>query len=323
MVDVVPPARVRCREIGLGDLDDIANLLTIGFATRTRDYWVRVLRRLSEHVAPPGLPKYGYLLESNGAPVGVIVLIFSLICVNGEKRIRCNVSSWYVAPSYRSYATMLVSHALKHKHVTYFNITPSSHTLPILEAQGYQRYCNGWFVAAPALSLRSNGAAVRALAPDTCPDEKLPPAEIELLSTHASYGCMSLICHSAERIYPFVFAPRRGRLKYGLLPFAQLVYCRDQADFVRFAGPLGRFLAWRGFPLVLLDSNGPVHGLVGAYFDNRPKYFKGPDRPRLGDLAYSELAMFEIAGDWIWKDWRFRSTGEFPLLRLKPMLRRR
>jgi hypothetical protein len=23
-----------------------------------------------------------------------------------------------------------------------------------------------------------------------------------------------------------------------------------------------------------------------------PKYFKGPDRPRLGDLAYTEIAMF-------------------------------
>jgi hypothetical protein len=323
MVDVVPPARIRCREIRIGDLDDIANLLTLGFATRTRDHWVRVLQRLSEHIAPPGLPKYGYLLESNGAPVGVILLIFSSISVNGESKIRCNVSSWYVAPSFRSYATMLVSRALKHKHVTYFNITPGRQTLPILEAQGYQRYCSGWLVAAPALSMRSFGTDVQVFDPDTRPDENLPANEIELLATHARYGCLSLMCSSADGRYPFVFAPRRGRLKYGLLPFAQLVYCRDQADFVRFAGPLGRYLAWRGFPLVVLDSNGPVRGLLGAYFDNHPKYFKGPDRPRVGDLAYSELAMFEIAGDWIWKDWRFRSTGEFPLLRLKPLNRRR
>jgi len=55
--------------------------------------------------------------------------------------------------------------------------------------------------------------------------------------------------------------------------------------------------------LVFLDSNGPIHGLIGAYFDKRPKYFKGPEEPHLGDLAHTELAMFDIA-DWICRDWR-------------------
>jgi hypothetical protein len=73
-----------------------------------------------------------------------------------------------------------------------------------------------------------------------------------------------------------------------LVRYAYLAYCRDLEDFVRFAGPLGRFLAWRGFPLVVLDSNGPIRGLVGTYSAAYPKYFKGPDQPRLGDLAYSE-----------------------------------
>jgi hypothetical protein len=32
---------------------------------------------------------------------------------------------------------------------------------------------------------------------------------------------------------------------------------------------------------------------MGKYFDGvAPKYFKGPTRPRLGDLAYTEAAMF-------------------------------
>ena len=44
--------------------------------------------------------------------------------------------------------------------------------------------------------------------------------------------------------------------------------------------------------------------LVGKYLDARPKYFKGPHRPRLGDLAYSELAMFPVRGERIWSGWR-------------------
>src|SRR5205823_4624665 len=105
-----------------------------------REFWIRALNRLKAHPTPPGCPKYGYLLECRGAPVGVLLLISSAIDANGNTRIRCNVSSWYVEPAFRSYAAMLVSHALKYKHVTYFNITPNRSTLPILEAQGYVRY---------------------------------------------------------------------------------------------------------------------------------------------------------------------------------------
>jgi len=280
------------------------NLLTSGFRSRTHDHWVRALQRLSAHPTPQGFPKYGYLLECKDTPVGVILLIFSSILVNGETRIRCNVSSWYVEPGFRSHAAMLASHAAKHKQVTYYNVTPAPHTLPILEAQGYVRYCSGSFVAAPALRVRSERADVKVVAPDIYPGEDLPPSEVELLLAHANYGCISLTCSSARRRYPFVFMPHR---KFGLVSFAHLVYCRDLADFVRFAGPLGWFLTRRGYPLVVLDSNGPIPGLIGAYINAYPKYFKGPDQPRPGDLAYSELAMFRVAAESSWRDWRRNS----------------
>jgi hypothetical protein len=283
------PLRIHYRQIAASDIDGIVTLLTTGFRTRSRDFWLRALNRLTEHPTPPGFPKYGYLLESNGAAVGVLLLIFSAIEVNGDTRIRCNVSSWYVEPTYRSYAAMLVSPALKHKHVTYFNITPDPKTLPILEAQGYARYCAGRFVAVPMLATWSDGCHVQVAVPGICAMGDLRSSEIELLRNHANYGCISVICSSANRSYPFVFLPRR---KARIAPFAYLAYCRHQEEFVRFAGPLGRFLARRGIPLVVLDSNCPVRGLVGRYFDDAPKYFKGPNKPRLGDMAYSERVMF-------------------------------
>jgi hypothetical protein len=290
------PLRIRCRQIRETDTDRIVHLLWSGFRARvangfhgrSRQYFARALGRLSAHATPTGFPKYGYLLESEGAPVGALLLIYSSIFVSGETIIRCNVSHWFVEPAFRSYASMLVSQALKHKHVTYVNISPAPHTLPILEAQGYERYGSGRFVAIPALSAESYGARVERVAPGICPDEDLQSSEVELLLAHANYGCLSLICSSANRRYPFIF--KLGRLR--LVPYAYLVYCREVEEFVGFAGPLGRFLAWRGFPLVFLDSNGPIHGLIGAYSGKYPKYFKGPNRPRLGDLAYSERAMF-------------------------------
>jgi hypothetical protein len=143
-------------------------------------------------------------------------------------------------------------------------------------------------VTVPALSAQSCDARVQVVASDPGARDGLSPSEIELLLAHARYGCVSLICRSANRVHPFIFRLRRVRF----VPVAYLVYCRALEDFVRFAGPLGRFLAWRGCPFVILDSNGPIRGLIGRYFGSYPKYFKGPHPPRLGDLAYSELAMF-------------------------------
>ena len=35
--------------------------------------------------------------------------------------------------------------------------------------------------------------------------------------------------------------------------------------------------------------------LVGRYFEGvTPKYFRGPEQPRLGDLAYTEAVMFGL-----------------------------
>ncbi len=267
-------------------------MLTRGFGpARSRQFWVNALARLAEHPALPGLPRHGYMLESGQVPVGVILLIFTAIDDGGGPRIQCNVSSWYVEPEFRMFGTMLISHALKHKHVTYFNVTPAPHTLAILQAQSYRQFCRGRVVAAPAMSLGGRGVRVEAVAAGVAAARNLPEFEASLLQSHAGYGCISLICHVGGESYPFVFAPRR---KFGVVAFAFLIYCRALDSFVRFSGPLGRFLLRHGLPLVILDANGPVRGLVGRYYNANPKYFRGPRQPRLGDLSYSERAMFGV-----------------------------
>ena len=54
-----------------------------------------------------------------------------------------------------------MSQALRHKHVTYLNVSPAPHTLPIIEAQGFARYCDGVFVAVPMLNGLFGGGGVR------------------------------------------------------------------------------------------------------------------------------------------------------------------
>jgi plasmid stabilization system protein ParE len=282
--------KIRCRPIADADLDELADLLKRGFgARRTRAFWRRALACLQARTVPAGMPRYGYLLENDGVVVGAILLIFTT--TPGGDALRANVSSWYVEPAFRSYAPLLVSQALKLKQVTYLNISAARHTWPILEAQGYRRYSNGVFVAMPAMQ-RANAGDMRLLAADRTPDAPHEPFERELLIEHAGYGCISFWGVTRERAHPFVFRPR---IVKSMIPCAQLIYCRDLADVVRFARPIGRFLAWRGRAFVIIDAKGPIEGLLGRYFgDTMPKFFRGPVQPRLGDLAHTEAALFGV-----------------------------
>jgi len=284
--------KVRARQIVEADINRLADLLAKGFPGHTRAFWLRAFARLANRRSPDGLPRYGYLLENDDVPVGVILLIFADIRSADGSTTRGNVSSWYVEPRFRSYAALLISCALRHKDITYLNVTAAPSTRAIAEAQGYFRYNRGIFVAAPALSSRSCSAEVRLVSVERPPRGQIESWEHDLLLEHAKYGCLSLWVETVERAYPFVFRVRRLK---GILPYPQLVYCRDVQDLARFAGPIGRFLLSRGHPFVAIDSDGPIEGLVGKYFDGRmPKYFKGRDRPRLGDLAYTEIAMFGV-----------------------------
>jgi hypothetical protein len=264
-----------CRQIESGDIDGIIDLLTRGFK-RPRGFWQRALTRLSQHEPPDSYPRFGYMIADGARPVGVLLLIFSRI--NGA--VYCSVSSWYCDPEYRYAASMLISRSVRFKDIIYTNITPDHATWKILAATGYQRYCDGHFFTLPLLA-RSWVGKARSFTGT----EDLPAEERQLLLDHAGYGCITVLCDGV----PFVFllGCERERIRC-----ATLAYCRSIDDFVRYAGSLGLYLAKRGVFLVAVDANQRIPGLIGLYLGNAPKFYRGPTPPRLGNLAYTERAMF-------------------------------
>ncbi|MGJ4969438.1 acyl-CoA acyltransferase [Bradyrhizobium sp. HKCCYLRH1073] len=280
---------VRIREIGAADLPAVAALLTRGFAFRSEAYWLRGLERHAARPRPAGYPAFGYCLDQAGVPVGVILLLFSELHIGGEPIVRANVSSWYVEPAFRAFSSMLVRAATRDKTVTYFNITPAPHTWPQVEAQGFSVYCKGQVYAALALSRPRSDVRIEEFSEDDV--HGLSPDEADLLRQHAQWGCLSLVAREADAAYPFVFQKHRVM---NALPVYRLLYCRDVADLVRLAGKIGWLLLRRGGLLVRLDANGPIAGLAGWYSDKRGrKYAKGPHPPHLGDLAFTEAALFD------------------------------
>jgi hypothetical protein len=287
--------KIRCREISETDLDAVADLLTRGFYGRSRDYWMQGLRRQAERLVPSGYPRFGYMIDNNGAPAGVLLLIYTARSNGAETAIYCNLSSWYVEPAFRNYAPMLTKIAQKNKEVTYINISPATWTWPIIETQGFAAYCNGLFFSLPLLSRVPAGMTIETVMPDTKSIAGLSADDVELLTRHARYGCLSVVCRTAhDDALPFILLPMRIRRGWIAPPAMQLIYCRDTADFVQCAGAIGRLLLLRhGKISVMLDSNGPVEGLSGLFSRARGrKYFKGPQQPRLADLTDTELVLY-------------------------------
>jgi hypothetical protein len=286
-------AKPRFREISDTDIDAIADLLTRGFVHRPRAYWIRGLQRQRMRALPAEAPRYGYMLENDGKPVGCLLLIYATKESDGATALFCNVSSWYVDPEFRNYASMLASVAQKRKGVSYFNVTPAAFTWPVIEAQGFEHYSAGLFFSLAGFSPAGRDMTIERVTPDTRSIEGLPGAELELLARHAEYGCLSLVCRTAEGPLPFVFLHLRKRRGLIPVPAMQLGYCLRIDDYVKCAAAIGRFLLWRGKPVVIVDANGSIAGLPGVYSQaHGRKYFKGPHRPRLGDLSDTELVIY-------------------------------
>jgi len=278
---------VATREITESDIRPLSELLGKGLGYSS-EYFLQVFDRLTHHNTPEGFPKYGYAMTSGDLIVGAVLLIFTRIKTDAGSSVRCHVTSWYVQPAYRSYGTLFFSKALRWKDVTYLNISARPSALPFLKVQRFSKYSEGQFVAIPLLNFGFGGEPAQVVGAETIPNSHFEDFERDLLVDHARYGCVSLWCVTSQRAYPFVFRPRRFK---GYIPGAQLMYCREIDDFVRYARPIGRFLASRGILVVRVDSNGPIPNLVGRYFAGMDvRHYRG-DRPRLGDLAYTQAAM--------------------------------
>ena len=289
---------VRCRPIVEDDLEAVVALLGKGFPDRSEAYWRQGLARHLARSRPPGYPTFGVLLEHEGVPVGVLLTLFSAVEHGGERSIRCNLSSWYVEPPFRAHGSLLEKVATRRPEVTYLNVTPAPHTWAIQDARGFVRYCRGQVFAAPALSRPRTGVTVQDVT--ACdPLEDLEPYERNLVRDHLAYGCIVLLGSDERGRRPFVLLRRTIGLvpnlrKAGRVGCVQLVYSRDEEDLPRFAGAIGRcLLRNHRIPWLVLDADRPIPGLVGHYFEGRaPKYRRGPDAVRLGDLAYTELVLF-------------------------------
>ena len=259
--------QIRSRQIDERISTGWSTCLTRGFRDCARaHYWQRALEKLASHPTPAGICRNtATCWRAAATVVGVILLIFSSIPRRGAATTRCNVSSWYVEPRLPRprIAADLAGDQAQERHLRE-HLAGDAHAadrrgagLLALQQRAIRR--------GAGVKHASRGGAVKVFAgrrPRPARAFRARRARSPAGRTR-EHGCMSLWCVTSERAYPFVFMPR-GREGYHSVRAAGLL---PRHRRLRPVGAADRPAIWRrGRPLVIIDSNGPIPGLVGKLY---------------------------------------------------------
>jgi hypothetical protein len=284
-------AKLQCKQIDDPDIPGVVECLAKNFPRRGRAYWRHGLEIMGRRPRVLNCPRYGFLLQAGDRVVGVLLTIYTDLSEGGEGDLRCNLSSWCVDPEYRSFAFVLNRRAVQCKSATYSNISPAPYTWKTIEALGFRRFADLTSIYIPLLSSNARRARLVEFTESASEAGGLSSYERRVLADHKSSGLPALIGVSDSIITPFVLQFRP--LWKGMIPCAQVLYCRSYTDLVAFSRPIGRYCALRGRFVLVVSSNGPIPELSGRCFPFRePRYFLGPKRPTPTDFAYTETTIF-------------------------------
>ena len=273
------------RPIGPADLPEVVTLLTEGFPGRPRAYWEVGLTRLGERAEPPGTEQYGYVIDHGGL-TGVILAISSDHATPEGPRVYTNISSWAVRPSSGILdALQLLRRAASAPEATVTTLSAVPDTLKMMRRLGFQCWTEGQVVGIGTASTGRAGVLDLEAARAAGLDER----RASVLANHAAMGCLTPCLQVRDGLTPLIFLPRRIERPVPVRA-AQLIYCAHLTDLLPHTAVVWRWLAARGYPLMIVDASGPLPGIRGRYYPGRAaKYYRGPNPGMDCDHTYSEM----------------------------------
>lgn len=273
------------------DLPLAIQLLTEGFPERSTAFWETSLSRLRCHGgnAMANVPWGQFLLE-RGQPVGIALTPASVRQRDGQSQLLINLSSWYVRPSHRWRALLMLRRLVSNKKATYTDLTPTPTVQRLLPLVGLKAVNRGLLIDFLALHAwrGAPGAELEPLHAGADVSGFAPPAE--LIESHRALGCQPLLLHDAQGSQLLVLQ----RTSVRGLPAARVVYADSNQRWRRQLGLLSRHLLGQGIWCLVSDSRADRRP-PGALFRPRDIWFsRGDDFEDRTDLLGSELCLLPL-----------------------------
>lgn len=259
-----------------------ADLLDRGFPeVGDRRFWLRVLNRI-ERWRPQGAAyPSGFFLEIDAAIKGV-VLTPSSRRAGIQDRTVVNFSSWYVEPSARAMAPLMLRKLSSAAEVQFTDLTASPAVARMLPTLGFQLMSTQSMVILTALLARRSHAVVSA--------EQVSDADRQLVQDHLNLGCLVCGLKVDDAVHPLIFLPRTRRK---ILPSAQLIYAPSRRAVYDNLPAICAFLLKRGRLFAEIDLEPGRIPSVPHFKRPASRFVKGGTDPDKIDFAYSEFVYLE------------------------------
>lgn len=218
-------------------------------------------------------PNHGFLLEADGAVVGVQLAFYSEREVAGGLVRFCNLAAWCVLEPYRSHGLRLLRAALSQRGLVFTDLSPSGAVVALDERLRFQHLDT-------TTALVANLPGPRRARVITDLDEierRLHGADRTVFRDHrrarAAHHVL-LETRSGEQCYVLYRRDRRRRLPL----FASLLHVSDPALLRRCRHDLARHLIGRRLPFTLAELRVVGERPAGSILlrHPRPKLFRGP-----------------------------------------------
>jgi hypothetical protein len=187
--------RAEIRRAIADDIEAVSALLASGFKQVPIPFWRSMLR--SPWLPAEQTPDIGAVIVAGKDIVGFLGAMYSDRIVGARIERFCNVFAWYVRDDYRHYSLPLLSFLVRRPNLTFVNVTPATHVVPLFERFGFVLADNYRLICTPNVtSLRRTG--VRLVPESEVNETLLSPQHYSIYNDHFGRSVRRLVFASSN-----------------------------------------------------------------------------------------------------------------------------
>jgi hypothetical protein len=179
------------------DIEPICRLM--GSSLVPAQFWRRMLAY--SWLAVEDKPDLGAVIVAGSEIVGFLGAMYSNRSIAGKPERFCNVFGWYVKPDYRHYSVPLLSFLVRRPGLTFFNVTPADHVLPIFKRIGFTLADESRYVCRPGFdALLGRRSKVRIMREEDVNEDLLGSMQFQIFQDHFGHSVRRFVFTAARDV---------------------------------------------------------------------------------------------------------------------------
>ena len=200
-----------------------------------------------------GFQNHGYMIVDNDKIVGVLIVIYSKMLIDGKEAVFGNLSSWCVLEEYRKglSSIMLMRKSISDKNVNYTATTPNDISQNILKTCGFEMIDNSIYLIPNLPSIYSKSSII------TDPDillSRLDEATLRIYNDHKYIKWLKHLVISDGQNFCYVIY-RDWKMRHSShLKNSRILYLSNSQVFHNKLSTLRAFFLARGYPATTINK---------------------------------------------------------------------